>query len=293
MNSHKFFISLLLLLFFPASIYSLEEEILNIDDDIYIDVTKEGRLFKLMLNQSKTNSSTNFLAISTTPEDFMKPAFIYVARENSDSRPASPDYRGYSSQEIGKNIIYIPKKPATEYGYEYFSVFISSLEDTKVRLQAYYGSYISLEEFPQGFKHRTEISQSNPDIKTTKELFRINKGFEKTKKVLFYILGERTSYFYLFFDLCDINGVIERYDHPQRFENGYGTIVEITPGMLGGDKNVRFRVVPLYNYEDQYKYRKVDISYEIIDNIDEPDDHREVNIWEHVYGVAEIEHAIK
>ena len=114
MNSHKFFIPLLFLLFSIQLIHSQEIETLNIDDDINIEVTKEGRSFNLIVNATKITTKTNFLAISTTPEEFKKPAFIYVAYGN-DANFASPDNRVYSSQEIGRNIIYISKEDIKKY----------------------------------------------------------------------------------------------------------------------------------------------------------------------------------
>ena len=156
MKSKKVFIWLLFLLFFQASIYSQEIETLNIDDDIDIEVTNEGKSYNLIINRTKIEYETNYLAISTTPDDFKKPAFIYVAYEGEQF--ASPDNRDYSSQELGINIIYINMNVIRDKStLRSLSVFISSLEETKVRLQAYYGSYVSLEDYPLGFRHKYSL----------------------------------------------------------------------------------------------------------------------------------------
>ena len=289
MKFHQIFIPLLFLLFSKELINSQEIETLNIDDDINIEVTKEGRSFNLIVNATKITTKTNFLAISTTPEEFKKPAFIYVAYGN-DANFASPDNRVYSSQEIGRNIIYISKEDIKKYSS--FKVFISSLEETKIRLQAYCGNSIAYEDYPLGFRHKLKLSLTPGASDDSQIHFELKKGFEKTKKVLFYCLGEYSYYYHFTVTLRDKDKEIQTYKNEERFENGYGAIVEITPDMLGGTDEVRIRAEPKL-YETKYKDRKVEFGYEIVDNVGEPEDQREVNIWEHVYGMAENETCYK
>ena len=291
MKSKKVFIWLLFLLFFQASIYSQEIETLNIDDDIDIEVTNEGKSYNLIINRTKIEYETNYLAISTTPDDFKKPAFIYVAYEGEQF--ASPDNRDYSSQELGINIIYINMNVIRDKStLRSLSVFISSLEETKVRLQAYYGSYVSLEDYPLGFRHKYSLLLTPCSFEFLETHFELNKGFNKTKKVLFYALGEYTGYFNLNLALRDKNAEITKYEDKQIFENGYGAIIEITPDMLGGENKTRIRADSKMT-SDTYENRKVELGYEIVDNAEEPDDQREVNILEHVYGIAETETCYK
>ena len=291
MSKNEIFISLLFISLLNNTIYSqIIPEPLNIDDDLYINATSEGKYFKLSLDKSKTSSNTQYLAISTTPDEYHKPAFIYLAYENS--KFVSPDYRNFSSQEIGKNILYIKAKTFlfTEE-INSFNIFIYSLEETKVRLQVFVGEHILLQEYPKGFRHSVNLSilSDKDNIDNFGAHFEINKAFNKTKKLLIYGLAESINLFNFTVQLVDDMKQIKKYQEKKVFENGYGAIVEIPTGIFDGDNNPRIRV-DVSTIIDNYFKSKIDVGYEIIDN---NDDLREVNILEHVYGMAEVETCYK
>jgi hypothetical protein len=259
----------LILLFF--SFHSLKaSEIINIGFNQNIEVKDLGSLYSLEIKVDEIKTEDKFIAISTTPVDYQKPAYIYIAPDG-DQDP-SPDYRKYSSQEIGRNIVYLR---ASDY-YQIsepivLNIFIQPLFDTKVQFEVYKGSNINLGEYSTGIKHKLNLFMFS-DIH-----FEFKQNFEKAKKVLFYALGENYNYFNL---SVEFNG--NTYEAKQIFENGYGAIVDITPNMF--DEKSFISIKPSAQGE-KYEKRKVEVGYEIIDNNE--DEQREVEILEHVYGKAE------
>ena len=291
MSNIRNFISILFILFFQTSIYSqITPEPLNFNDDIYIDVTNEGRYYKLSLNKDMINLETHYLAISTTPEEYLKPAFIYVSYENETF--ASLNYRNFSSQELGRNILYININDNMYNDVSNLNVYIYSLEETKVRLQVYLGENIFLQDFPPEFRHKINLSITTNDYNNNKTHFEFNKKFNKTKTVLFYALGESIDYFDFIVQLTDNNETdIEEYTVKQIFDNGYGAVVEISSDIFDEENNITIRVD--VKAKEEYIKRKIDVGYEIIDNSDDIEDIREINILEHIYGYAEKETCYK
>ena len=127
--------------------------------DIYFESTEEQL------------SAGNILAFSTTPEeDFLKPGFIYASLE--ESIKSSLDYRNFSSQEMGQNILYINKNNLNEN--KNLHILIKSLTETNIRLKVSIINEIPLEENPL-IRHKLKISDISNDLITFTKKNNINK----------------------------------------------------------------------------------------------------------------------
>ena len=145
-----------------------------------MDLRKEGLFYKLKLEQDLLKSNT-FIAISTSPENYLKPAFIYASSEENTF--PSLDNRNYSSQEIGTNILYL--KTDDFINNSYLNFYVYSLENTTITLTTYVNNSILLNQYPEGFRHKLKLSLTKNDEDKIVHI-EFNKKFEKNKKVLFY-----------------------------------------------------------------------------------------------------------
>ena len=78
----------------------------------------------------------------------------------------------------------------------------------------------------------------------------------------------------------------------QIFENGFGAIVDYSSDIFNNLNNPKI-YIKFNPTEVEHRERKIEVGYEIIDNTEEANDFREVDIWEHVYGIAEKETCYK
>ena len=279
MRKLSFIFSILLNFCFQSGIYS--QKIINIRTKEKINITSTGANFTLELQMSDINIDDKYIAISTTPKDYLKPAFIYVTLDEGKS--PSPDYRNFSSQEIGRNILYLKsyffyQNPKNIY------IFIKSLEETEIELEIFKGSVINLAEFPMGFKHKLNLSLTSSSEEFDNTHFEFKQKLKKTQKILFYALGENYNYFNFTVEYRAKGRSPVPYDAIQMFENGYGAIVKVFPTWF--DEEGSFIYIKPNTSLFEYQRKKVEVGYEIIENIE--DEPREIDILEHVYGMAEI-----
>ena len=190
MQNIGFIFPIFLFIFFQSEIHS--QNITNIGTKENINITSAGSNFTLEIKKNELDSEDKYIAISTTPKDYATPAFIYVTLD--EGKFPFPDYRNYSSQEIGRNIIYL--KSSDFYQKEArINIFIQSLTETEVELEIFKGSAINLSEFPAGFKHKLKLSLTSNSEEANNTHFEFRKKFSKTQIVLFYALGENYNYF--------------------------------------------------------------------------------------------------
>ena len=76
---------------------------------------------------------------------------------------------------------------------------------------------------------------------------------------------------------------VKTFDVKQRFENGYGAIIDFNSNIFDGDDIPKITILLSYN-DEKYKNRRVELGYEIIDDKEE---RREINIMDHIYGMTE------
>ena len=295
MSKLEIIFTFFLLIFLPSLIQSQSEiEEIYINDKKTLSITSEGKLYKLLVRESDLEDKPNYISITTTPKDYLSPAFIYVSDSN-DNINASPDYRNFSSQEIGTNVLYIYDSRIRTFEKEIsYSVFISCLNDTEIELKVEAGKQVVLQDYPLGFKHKFNILMTSEDP-SNRVYFEMTKPFDEIKKVLFYAIGEKIENFDFFVELSSDSGQKQIFQVKQMFENGYGSVVEITKDLFEGDDNPRISLTvnASQNSDSQLRYGKAEIGFEIIDNINNIIDRREVEILEHAYGMASNETCYK
>ena len=295
MSKLEIIFTFFLLIFLPSLIQSQSEiEEIYINDKKTLSITSEGKLYKLVVRESDLEDKPNYISITTTPKDYLSPAFIYVSDSN-DNINASPDYRNFSSQEIGTNALYIYDSRIRTFEKEIsYSVFISCLNDTEIELKVEAGKQVVLQDYPLGFKHKFNILMTSEDP-SNRVYFEMTKPFDEIKKVLFYAIGEKIENFDFFVELSSDSGQKQIFPVKQMFENGYGSVVEITKDLFEGDDNPRISLTvnASQNSDSQLRYGKAEIGFEIIDNINNIIDRREVEILEHAYGMASNETCYK
>ena len=280
MSKLEIIFAIFILIFLPSLINSQEPEPLYINSTLNLNVTTQGKLYNLIIKPEDIGEN-KYLSISTKPKDYQKPAFIYLYKEKD--KPASPDYRNFSSQEIGTNILYIYHEDLNLDEEEMLSVFIGCLSETEIELKVDVGTQVVLQDYPKGFRHKYNLLMTSGESASV--LFEMTKYYDATKKVLFYALGEKIDYFDFTVELVGDSGKKQSFEVKQMFENGYGAAVDITRELFDGDDHPRIRVTAKTSH-DEYLYRKVELGYDIIDNINNSTDIRNVELLEHVYGSA-------
>ena len=222
-----------------------------------------------------------FFVFSTKPVEYLKPAFIYISL--TSEKPPSPDNRNFSSQEAGKNIIFINKALIADQKGEkkYLYICINSLVDTTVEFEINFINNVSLNDY-EGIRPKLKLEDiSNLDIIS----YTYHKAeSEKQKKILFYSLSEKYNYFKMIVQIRYQDSKIKEYNVERRFENGYGAIVDFNnENFLEEQEKIIYIIIT--SLDDNYKNKKIELGYEIIDGNDEYI--REVNIMEHIYGMTE------
>ena len=206
-------------------------------------------------------SSGNILVISSKPNSYLSPGYIYTSFENKNP---SADSREFSSQLLGKNNIYINTSNLKNHSNLYINVH--SLEESEITLELTLINevYISPEEKKIKFKisEVTQIYFSPKDI--------------TSNKVLFYGLGENIKDFSMKVEY-DSN----EFKVVQKFENGYGSIVDLSN--LENKDSGKFIITVTPN--ENSKEKKVEIGFDYVDNGEEKI--IDINILEHIHGATE------
>lgn len=104
------------------------------------------------------------------------------------------------------------------------------------------------------------------------------------KRNYFFTLSENCNYFNFNADLSPISGIVSPCDKEQFFKKGNGCIINIEPNNL--DENNVIIHISTNEQNNIYSERKINVGYEIIDNAEDIDSIREINILENVYGYA-------
>ena len=155
--------------------------------------------------------------LSTTPNDYYKPLFIYI----STTEIPEERKREYASTQLGINYIFIHKSNLKD-GNLYIRV--SSIENTIAKLKTSLVNEIKLEEY-KAIRPKLKLKDiSNSNLIS----FNYNKTeYKNTKKILIYSLGENVDYFNMEVKYTSPDGIkIRNFDVKQRFENGYGAIID-------------------------------------------------------------------
>ena len=266
MKNYKLLISLLLLFISQSYIMcQVDPEKISIGDQKEITLNKDNSFnsFFFLEYTEQDLSSGDILVISSTPDSYLTPGYIYTSFEETNP---SADKRQFSSQNLGKNSLFISTSKLKEKSKLYIS--IHSLQETKIKFEVNLKKeiYLSPDEKKVTFKlsDLIQIYFSPKDI--------------VSNKILFYGLGENVNYFSM---KVEYSGETKNdFAVAQKFENGYGAIVDLTD--LQGKETEKF-TISLYPAEN-FKEKNVEVGFDFVDQND--DNKIEVEILEHVHGAT-------
>ena len=209
--------------------------------------------------------SNNILHLTSETTDPAYPGYIYA----SCTGTVSEDSRMFSSQEYDKNELYINLAHTDCSGSTSLSILLKApgaKASTSITLKANLISSIELDDTNKKAKFKMSHVQSV----TYKRPSTLSYN-----KILIYGLGESVKYFTMTVQYGTTPTSIEV---KQRFENGYGAIVDLTP--IPAEEVITITITPTTNYEKT----KVEVGFEMIDQ--KEDYKRQIKLLEHVYGAV-------
>ena len=212
--------------------------------------------------------NNNFLIIKAESLSFQNPAFIYTSF--TEKNP-SADKRAFYSQSLGKNEIIINISKLK--GFNKLYINIHSLKECLLKFEISTKNEIllSLENKKAKFK----LSDTN------KILFTPTQEISK-KKIMIYSIGESANYFSMNIEFS-YNNIKKEFNGYQKFENGYGSIINLSEVENSHLGSFTMNIVPNTSFPGIFAEEKVievgiDLTEEGISTF------HEVNILEHIYG---------
>lgn len=211
------------IIFFILFIISIKSKILKEvePEPISIDYSKEIILYEnssfnayFVLEYTKEElSNKNFLIITTKSEVFQNPAFIYASF--TEKNPSSGN-KTFCSQSIGKNELILNVSKLNNFNKLYIN--IHSLKECQLQFEVAIKNQILLSF--ENKKTKFKLSDVNQIVfKPSQEL--------SSKKLMFYSIGESSNYFSMNIEYSH-NNIKKEFKAQQKFENGYGIIINLT-----------------------------------------------------------------
>ena len=215
----------------------------------------------------------NYITISSLSEKYDNPGFIYTSF--TEKNP-SADNRQYLSQNLGKNEIIINTSKLK--GNSKLYINIHSFKETEIKFNVSSSNDININLDFINYTNKKKFKLS--DVTT------VNMNLNKDEninynKLMFYSIGEDISYFSMKVQYQEQNkNIIQEYTPLQKFENGYGVIIDIN-----NLNNGYFEIIisPNENIPGiDSKEKEVEVGVEFAEESD--NNIRDINIMEHVYG---------
>ena len=268
MSKLKFFIYLVYLISLQASVFcKIEPKKISIGSTEQFELNQENSFNQYFILEYDINTiNGEYLIISTIPEDYLIPGYIYASFEEQNP---SADSNLFSSQILGKNNIYINSYNLTKFTHLYIN--IHSLKKCNITLESSLNKNILIS--PEEKKINFKLSEVHDVFLPLKDL--------KSNKLLFYGLGENINYFNMTIVHGNETEYSEEFLCEQKFENGLGTIIDLNN--LPKIDNCDFHI-NIYS-KDGYEDKKLEVGFDLVDEAD--NNIIEINILEHVYGAVE------
>ena len=270
MSKLYFFISLLFLINLQANIFCEDEPekiTINFNDTITLDSENSFTKSYILEFSEEQLEEGSILEISTDPSNYAIPAYIYCSFSNE--KP-SADSREFSSQTLGKNIIYINSSKMK--GHEQLFINIHSSKETNAEIFVLQKNEIHISE------KQKKINFKLSDIS---KVYFSDYSDIKSSKILFYSLGENKDYFKMTVKYQDEEKAEDDFIISQKFENGYGIIIDLNQKKILDSGKFEISLEP----NENYKEKKVEVGFDFVDN--SIDNLINVDILEHVHGGAE------
>ena len=274
MSKNDFFFILLFIISLQLqSIVKCEEdpEVINIDDSKSLTLTEKtsyNAYFALEYTKKELSNYNNII-ISTKSSSFDNPAFIYAS---FSAKNPSADDRTFYSQSLGINELILNTTKLNDSTKLYIN--IHSLKECNVNFEVKGKIKISLSLENKKSKFKlSDLTQLNftPDEDIS------------SKKIMFYTIGESANYFSMKVEYSYNNAIIKEYNSEQKFENGYGIIIDLKEIKNPHYGSFIITITPNETFPGIFANEKIvevglDLTEEGKNSI------LEVNVLEHIYG---------
>ncbi len=237
-------------------VFPSEEKAISLEKPSYY-------IFKITKDDIQKNE---ILHIKSTSEEFSSPGFLYASFQDN----ISEDNRNFSSQNLGKNNLYINLTQIGYYDDTLYLLVNGTNFPCKITLIAEYISKLSLsDENPKAkfiISHIPVLYYKIPEtIRSPILLYSVGQDWDRFEmEVLYQFSNENTR----------------ALNVKQMIETGHGVIVD-----LNKIKNASQIIIKLKPVDDEDK-RKVEVGFEYVDQ-DFYEYKREINLLEIVYGATE------
>ena len=242
-----------------------EPESISIDYSSLLDINGDKYF---VINYSNSDlENINYLTITSQSIEYNNPGFIYISFTQENP---SADDRIYSSQSLGKNEVIINVSKLKDYSKIYIN--LHSLENIQVQFEVKGTKTIDLKSVPDNKKFKLS------DVNTLN--YKITEDIH-SKKIMIYGIGENVDYFTMNVLYYEYNKILKEYNTTQKFDNGYGIIIDLKE--LKSTGNFEIKLFPNSDYPDiDSEEKEVEVGMEITENNGE--NIRVIDIMEHIYG---------
>ena len=275
-NNKILFILLLIISLQSIAKCEVEPEVISINCSKSLDLTEDtsfNAYFALEYKEQDLLNKGN-LIISTRSSSFDNPAFIYAS---FIEKYPSADNRTFYSQSLGVNELIINVTKIKNESTLFINVH--SLKECSLNFTVLTKNEITLSL--ENNKAKFKIS----DLTT---LYFTPSQKDASKKIMFYAIGESANYFSMQILYSYDNAIIKEYSSEQKFENGYGAIIDLEEVMNPYDGSFIITIVPNDTFPGIFANEKV---VEVGLSLTEESNNTllEVNILEHIYGYTTFE----
>ena len=227
----------------------------------------EDKYFVIKYSESDIKDINYLTVTSKVDKEIYAPGFIYISF--TEKNP-SVEKRDYFSQVLGKNEVIINASQLK--GKSNLYINLHPLKQGKVEFQVKPSKKIDLSIAED--KKKFKIS----DVDT---LYFTPTEDEYSKKIMIYGAGERVEYFSMNVIFKYDSGGQKEYKPQQKFDNGYGVIInDLDPSKTG---TFEIKILPNENYPGiKAKEKVVEVGMEYTENNGEFI--KLIDIMEHVYS---------
>ena len=266
MRTFKNIIPLLLLINLHLSIKAQTEPTqipINYSDSLSLE--KENYF---VINYSEDDlAKIEYLTITTKGPAYDSPAFIYISL--TEKNP-SADERLYTSQKLGKNEIII--NVSKLLGHSSLYINLHTLKDCQIQFDVKTSNSIDLSIGEDIIKFKL----SDVRIINYRPLYS-----DLDKIIMLYGVGENIDFFKMNVKYLLDDGGIKEFIPEQKFDNGYGVIVDLSE--INSNGTFEIEMIPNENYSKINSTEKeVEVGLDITNNDGEVTEI--IDIMEHIYG---------
>ena len=229
--------------------------------------TLNGDKFFVINYSDSDLTNINYITITSQSTTYNTPGFIYISF--TQKNPSAND-RKYASQSLGKNEVIINVSKLKQNSKLYIN--LHSLKESQIQFDVKSSNTIELT--PDIDRIKFKLSDATTvTYKPTEDII--------SRKIMFYGIGENIDFFSMNVSYYESNQLKKEYSPIQKFDNGYGVIIDLKDASISGNFEIQF--VPNKQYPGiDSEEKEVEVGYEITENNGELI--RKIDFMEHIYG---------